>query len=256
MRETMTQASSSSDTNFQDIATMSNYWNWLEKTLVPAVYQSKWYNGDDLEYDMGHTIRLQTKIVGGFRLLQTRRAATNASSMCYNSTFSSLIPVCLSANEYESTEPFGNISLQNRTMLDMFNYTEDESGIEGFKTDFGWSTSRGKDEIAKLESIKKHRWLDGYTKTVDVDLTLYNHNLKLWTCVRYRIEFDLAGGIKPTELTRILNMQPYNLYNGAALVRMVLELIYAATVVYYIVLEFFDIFVLSGGSLYVVSAVF
>ena len=252
----ITRTFTSDGVSFDEILTTQDYWDWLQGTLVPSVYKAKWYNGDDLEPEWEHTIGTHTKLVGGFRMLQTRRV-NHEASICYDTVFDDFTHTCLSNSNSEEDDRFGNRTKIQQSILTkyltMFDYSIDDEGIAGYQARFNWSTTRGVTERSILTEMYALRWIDHFTKTVTVDLTLYNNNLKLWSSVRLNVFFNLAGGVETRQTTTTMNVEPYNLENGYFMVRMVLEIIHASLVGYFLVIELYDVFVLSGGNLYLYS---
>lgn len=251
VHDSLTKSSSPTGVSFDDISNMGDYWDWIQGTFIPNVYAQTWYNGDLLDEDLQHTIGTQTKLNGGFRILQSRRV-NGVSSACYSTVFDNFTKTCVHDKNGESEEPFGNPAARNTSDfdgLDMFNYSEHEDGTSGYQHRFGWSSTRGVDELALLQKMKTQRWIDHYTKSVSVDLTMYNNNLKLWLSSRLTITFDLAGGIRSSSQTRVINVEPYSRSNNRALARSSLEIVYFVLVIYYFLQEIYDIVVLSKGSL-------
>ena len=63
--------------------------------------------------------------------------------------------------------------------------------------------------ISIVEELKKFRWIDEFTKHVEVDFTIFNINLDMFAAVGLEVEYDLAGISKPTFLIQALMLDVY-----------------------------------------------
>ena len=86
--------------------------------------------------------------------------------------------------------------------------------------------------------MREHRWLDEHTEELDIDMTLYNHNLKLWTALRLQFEVDGAGDVLEEYEALTLSLEPYGFHEGETYARFVCELLFIS----YILLEFVRLF--------------
>ncbi|KAF1793129.1 Polycystin cation channel, PKD1/PKD2 [Phytophthora cactorum] len=208
---------------FNDIASVNDFWDW------------------------------------GFHMWQTRYAALNFSdpgnkgSSCYSDTLLLQNKTCYSTKQ-ESVEDFGatngtNESLAELQSLEMFSYsTDNDSDISGFQTFFLRSTTNGADELAKANLMQQYRWVDRQTKEVVIVMALYNPSLRVLSIVHLTIDFNLAGGVTPSSDVLVLNLEPYDFNVKKNIVRVILEALFIGHVVYFALLEFWDVCVLSGGK--------
>ncbi|GLD93038.1 hypothetical protein PINS_up001630 [Pythium insidiosum] len=211
-----------------------------------------------------YTIASHTTIVGGFHLLQSRYEAVEASSetakgdQCYSTLLPTQGLTCFSSRR-DSQQPFGSVNATNATAtelasLDMFRYTTSSYSTSGYQTFFLRSTTNGDDERKRVKLMQLYRWIDRQTKSVEITMPLYNRNLKLWSIVHLQVNFDLAGGVSPESFIHVTNLEPYDFTNKRNVVRGILEIIFVAHVVYFFLLELWDICVLSNGSFRTVCA--
>lgn len=243
---------------FTDIHSADMVWDWLGDGLFPVLYNTTDESGDDLAEEELYTIAPQTVIVGGFHLLQTRYQALNFSdtnnkgSRCYSELAPLQNRTCFTTSD-ESEEPFGdsdgtNASLAELAQLDMFNFSIGNDSRSGYQTVFERSSTKGNDEWQRLELMQTHGWLDAQTKHVAITVPLYNYNLQLWSIVELAVDFDLAGGVTPSAKVLVVNLEPYNFNVHSNVLRATLEGIFVGHVVYFVMLELWDVCVLSGGN--------
>ncbi|KAG2777038.1 hypothetical protein PC129_g2208 [Phytophthora cactorum] len=237
---------------FNDIASVNNFWDWFVNSFLIIMYSGS--GGSE-----AYTLASHTVILGGFHMWQTRYAALNFSdpgnkgSSCYSDTLLLQNKTCYSTKQ-ESVEDFGatngtNESLAELQSLEMFSYsTDNDSDISGFQTFFLRSTTNGADELAKANLMQQYRWVDRQTKEVVIVMALYNPSLRVLSIVHLTIDFNLAGGVTPSSDVLVLNLEPYDFNVKKNIVRVILEALFIGHVVYFALLELWDVCVLSGGK--------
>ncbi|KAE9341476.1 hypothetical protein PR003_g9964 [Phytophthora rubi] len=242
----------SSTVVFSSIASANDFWDWFINSFLSIMYTGS----DGIE---PYTLASHTVILGGFHIWQTRYAALNFSdpenkaSNCYSGTTMLQSQTCFS-NKQDSTEDFGatngsNTSVAELQSLDMFSYsTDNDSDISAYQTFFLRSSTNGAEELAKANLMRQYAWIDRQTKEVEIAMSLYNPTLRVLSIVHLTIDFNLAGGVLPTSDVLVLNLEPYDFYLRKNIARAILEAIYVGHVVYFILLEFWDVCVLSGGN--------
>ncbi|ETK89693.1 hypothetical protein F441_06488 [Phytophthora nicotianae CJ01A1] len=242
----------SSSIVFNDITSINDFWNWFINSFLSIMYSGS--DGSE-----AYTLASHTVILGGFHLWQTRYAALNFSdsvnkgSSCFSDTPLLQNKTCYSSKQ-ESVEDFGvtngtNESLAELQSLEMFSYsTDNDSDISGYQTFFLRSTTDGADELVKANLMQQHGWVDRQTKEVVIVMALYNPSLRVLSIVHLTIDFNLAGGVTPSSDVLVLNLEPYDFHLKKNIVRVILEAIYIGHVVYFALLELWDVCVLSGGN--------
>jgi len=98
--------------------------------------------------------------------------------------------------------------------------------------------------LAKVQALRKFRWLDNYTQKVTIKFAVYNGLLELFTFVRIDFGYSRSGVFKNfNELggTRVsiasMKMEPYRIGRGAPnddLIQLVLEVIMTVLIFYQI----------------------
>ncbi|POM68802.1 Polycystin Cation Channel (PCC) Family, partial [Phytophthora palmivora] len=131
----------------------------------------------------------------------------------------------------------------------MFSYsTDNDSDISGFQTFFLRSNTNGANELAIANLMQQYGWIDRQTKEVVIIMALYNPSLRILSIVQLTVNFNLAGGVIPDSDVLVLNLEPYDFYVKKNIVRVILEVIFVGHVVYFALLELWDVCVLSGGN--------
>lgn len=249
----------SSSVIFSSITSVNDFWDWFTNSFLCIMYSGS----DGVE---AYTLASHIVILGGFHIWQTRYAALNFSdpdnkgSNCYSDTLLLQNQTCYSAKQ-DSIEAFGttngsNASLVELQSLEMFLYsTDNDSDISGYQTFFLRSTTGGTEEFAKANLMQQYGWVDRQTKQVAIILSLYNPTLRAMSIVHMTIDFNLAGGVIPASDVLILNLEPYDFYLKKNIVRAILEAIFVGHVIYFAMIEFWDVCVLSGGNYKIVRVV-
>ncbi|KAJ0409148.1 hypothetical protein ATCC90586_004681 [Pythium insidiosum] len=258
-KELLDSTRAASGITYSAINSISEFWDWFSNSFLEIVYSTTDSTGLPRSPDELYTIASHTTIVGGFHLSQRRYEAVevNSESAKGEQCYSTLLPTqgltCF-ATESDSQEPFGSLNGTNTSAtqlasLDMFRYTTSTHSTSGFQTFFLRSTTNGDAERERVKLMQSYRWIDRQTKSVEITMPLYNRNLKLWSIVNLQVDFDLAGGVTPNSFIHVTNLEPYDLTNKRNVVRGILEIIFVVHVVYFFLLELWDICVLSNGSL-------
>lgn len=259
MSELLGSSRAPSGIKFADISDTSEFWDWLTNSFFVSVYSSTYPDGVPRSEDDMYSIASRSKIIGGFSVLQNRYSVVDTSAMEFSESpcFSGFLPtknqLCISGN-VESTSPFGTTdgtpaSEAELQTLDMFRFSTSKDLVGGYQTLFLRSTTNGTDELAKLNKMQTYRWIDRNTKSVEITMSLYNFDLRLCSVVNYRVDFTLAGIVAPSSAIYVTNMEPYNMKIQTNLVRVVYEAMYVLLLMYFIILELWNICVVSRGSI-------
>ncbi|DAZ94135.1 TPA: hypothetical protein N0F65_010379 [Lagenidium giganteum] len=243
---------------FANINDAGTFWDWLINSFMVVMYDQYDSDGIPKNWDELFTIAAHTRIVGGFHLTQTRfdevntTDPANSNDPCFNATYHEFDMACYS-NRKESNVSFGYVNYTDEgaaelATLDMFKYSNNATIGIGFQTYFLRSYTGGLAEFKKASLMRAHRWIDRQTKQVSLTMPMYNNNLKIWSIVHLTVDFDLAGGVTPQCKIHVTNIEPYDFKNKKNIIRSILEGIFLGHVIYFFLLELWDICVLSGGS--------
>lgn len=263
-KELIETSQAASEIRFAAINSVGAFWDWFSNSFLVSVYATTNSDGLERSDDEMYTIASHTKIVGGFHLIQTRYAAVNTSTAdptdnpCNSYLAPTVNQTCFSAAS-ESTSSFGVANgtaadVAELLALEMFRYSTNNDSIGGFQTYFLRSSSSGTDELVTVSRMRSHRWIDQQTKLVEITMPMYNSNLKIWSIVNLKVTFNLAGGVTPKSFIHVANLEPYNTNKSSNVVRIVLEVVYVIHVVYFLLMEFWEIYVLSSGNLRMVRS--
>eukprot|EP00002_Diphylleia_rotans_P018491 TRINITY_DN357_c0_g1_i5.p1 TRINITY_DN357_c0_g1~~TRINITY_DN357_c0_g1_i5.p1 ORF type:complete len:665 (+),score=137.67 TRINITY_DN357_c0_g1_i5:51-2045(+) len=226
-----------SSISYEEIKTIDDWWDWVEFALIPIVFRTEWYNGDELSPELKFTVGLQSRIVGGLRFAQYR-GKENAGPFCYESKFDDVESRCLS--EEPDHRSFGE-SPENKPH-NGFIHTIDESGVGGFFVDITFSHETLETSVERIKSLKEDRWVDDKTRKLDIEMAIYNSNYKQWAFVLLETELDLAGGVWPEYRIQTLKLDQYEFQAQDVEARLALEIIFLLVVLYFF---FLDVYVLG-----------
>ena len=63
--------------------------------------------------------------------------------------------------------------------------------------------------VAVMEELRQFRWIDEYTKHVEIDFTLFNINLDMFMMVGLEVAYDKAGTSNTHFLIQTVVMDAY-----------------------------------------------
>ncbi|CAF4226444.1 unnamed protein product, partial [Adineta steineri] len=216
--------------NFQQITTITHYWNWLEESFVNNIVSEQWYNGRPDNTSQGYIIDKTNRLVGWATMRQLR---IKADTCKVKSTIKSLIPMCY--DDYSaSTEdkrsflpgwitnttignyssPIGNYSstvnqayiYKTSEQLDTYVYVGELATYRsgGYVYEFRGSLSELRNDLFQLHELG---WIDVQTRAILIQLNLYNPVEPLLTSVTIVFELLSSSGGVPSA-----QFQPLNLY--------------------------------------------
>ena len=87
--------------------------------------------------------------------------------------------------------------------------------------------------------LEEHHWLDGYTRAIFIDFSIYNAQVNLFTVVNYILESPGTSGLFPTERIYPVNLLVYQ--TSAMAFQVVCQFIYILFILYYSVMLFINI---------------
>lgn len=192
-------------------------------------------------------------------MLKNRYSVVDTSAMEFAESpcFSDFLPTrhehCI-AGDVEPTSPFGTTDETSASevelkTLGMFRFSTNKDFVGGYQTLFQRSSTNGTDELAKLSKMQSYRWIDHHTKSVEITMSLYNFDLRLCSVVNYRVDFTLAGLVVPSSVIYVTNMEPYNMKIQTNPLRAVYEALYVLLLFYFVLLELWNICIVSRGSI-------
>ena len=193
------------------IVTIDQYWHWLQKTLSTNLRAQKWYNGQSPRNLSGFLNDKSSRLIGWATMRQLRVQ----SESCH--VTKSLQPFFVHCQddysflneEKRSFEPgWENITSQvsNVSTDRAFQYQSSQQ-LDTYFTIGNHHTyapggyvyefrGRLSDLQSNLSQLHKLNWIDGQTRAVIVEFTLYNPNVQLFTSVSLLAEFMATGGME------------------------------------------------------------
>ena len=241
--------SRASDGNFfEDINTIEHFWAFLEQDgpLVAGIHWDKWYNGKEIEINENNTnyIFYENRMLGVPRLRQLR---IKKNVCAVHQDFRDDIDDCYAeystANQDDTAygdEKGDAFMWKSEEELAGSGFTSPELKIKydgaGFASELALAR---KDSNEKLAYLKDHRWIDRQTRVVFIDFSVYNANVNLFCVIRLVAEFPATGGVIPSSEFRTVRLTNEEGIWGQ--VTVILEYLYMAMIVYYIIEEILEI---------------
>ncbi|CAF1279323.1 unnamed protein product, partial [Adineta ricciae] len=230
--------------DFTKIATIDEYWNWLEKSLIINLRAQQWYNGDPPRSLTGFIDDKSNRLIGWATMRQLRVKAElcrqqNVFSLTCAADYSlrnedkqSYAPAWQnqSSQIYHSsvTKAF---TYQSGDVLDTYVYVGDHASYAsgGYVYEF---RGRLSDLQSNLSQLHQLGWIDNQTRAVIIQMTLYNPNVALFTAVTFLAEFLSSGGVFSSA-----RFEPISFYAFTSTLQLVCTIVYMLFICYFMWLE-------------------
>ena len=197
--------SRSTDSDFGGVRTIDDYWHWLHSSFVGNMRAQRWYNGDAPRNLSGFVDDKANRLIGWVTMRQLRMppsacATRQVSSQCTDdySMFSeqrtSFLPSGVSSIAYNASV-LGAFVYRSPAELGT-HLTRGEQhtyAAGGYVFEF---RGRLSDLHTQLEHLHDLQWIDGSTRAVVIQLSVYNANCRLFTFVTLLAEFLRTGGVR------------------------------------------------------------
>ena len=142
----------------------------------------------------------------------------------------------------EENQPFGNSSILNKFGRAQFNYTQKTSFYNKGGYVLGIDLSNTTEEIAhkQISLLKDSGFIDSQTRSIVVDMVMFNAYTDLFTMVTYVATFE-ANGLLSNRL-ELYNLK-WRYYNGVTgFTRALVEIAFIFLLIFYWLLELSNIF--------------
>jgi polycystin 2 len=222
--------------NAYDVKTHEELIEWLEGPFFDNVYSDEYYN----ESPKNNTFLLGgfNKIINRIQIRQNRVKLKQCPSFIENEKYHCSFEY---SGQNEDKEKW---QIGNRT-YNFYNNMSNMYGISGFGYDYGnggYQIILPLDKIKaikKINELKDNLWIDYRTRTISINLNIYNPNTNLINVVR--ILFELTENGRIDLLLRFYTM-PYTIYK-TLLGRFMFagQVFYMLFILYYIWEEIVDI---------------
>ncbi|KAG0419460.1 hypothetical protein HPB47_004076 [Ixodes persulcatus] len=238
---------------FLEIANAQQFWKWSREVLVPNLKAGAWYNGaqpfglrgfleDKVNRIMGFASlrqvrarpnsckveKLMRKLVSGCR---GQSSVLNEDKRSYLPGWDEVVPLgapkvpMSEVNEWHHRRAKELNGLPFWGKLDVY-------GGGGYLVPL-----RGpKDRIIQhLKDLEKSDWIDGGTRAVFVEFSVYNAQVNLFGVVTMIAEFHPGGGLVPNVRIDAIRLMRY--HQGFGLFVLICELVFVGFVIYFTVHE-------------------
>lgn len=232
--------------NVYDVKTHEELIEWIEGPFFDNIYSTEYYNDKSKNN--------KTFLLGGFNKI------INRIQIRQNRVKVKICPDFINDDKYHCSYEYSkNNENRNKWIIGNnsyyhYNNMSDMYGISGFGYDYG---NNGYEIILPLDKIKAKKiieelkndlWIDYQTRTVSINLNVFNPNTNLINVVR--ILFELSENGRISLLLRFFTM-PYTIYKGIqGTLMMCGQIIYSLFILYYIWEEIIDIKLANNICLY------
>eukprot|EP00924_Labyrinthula_sp_SR-Ha-C_P002586 snap_masked-scaffold_13-processed-gene-0.14-mRNA-1 protein AED:1.00 eAED:1.00 QI:0/0/0/0/1/1/2/0/658 len=236
--------------NFQTITSRKQFWHWIEHHLFPLAYSEGSWKNKTIDSDFYaprpnlHMIQDSNLLIGGVRLAQFR--ASPVGVYCYESSFYSLWPHCY-GNVKEATDTLFD-SEKNVENITGFSYTVNKNNRGGFQVTFPLGESKLEEDRELINLLKQNKWLDERTRIVNIELSFFNVNTRLFSALDLKVLFTTEGEITTREALTVFRADIYNFHFSKNITRFIFEVLWAVTFFYEIFAFLFPVVMLRSSS--------
>ncbi|UJR13336.1 hypothetical protein I4U23_000354 [Adineta vaga] len=231
--------------DYTKIATVDQYWNWLENSFSTNLRAQQWYNGEVPRNLSGFIDDKSNRLIGWATMRQLR-VKTRLCSYRSSLSLTCRDDYSFSKVDKQSYQPgWTNITSNNYNSFiqEAFKYkSSDEFDSYVYVGDHGSYGGGGyvyefrgrlTDLQSNLSQLHQLQWIDNRTQAVMIQLTLYNPNVQLFTAVTFLVEFLSSSGVFPS-----VRFEPISFYVFTSIYQLVCTIIYMLLIVYFMLIEF------------------
>ncbi|CAF1313923.1 unnamed protein product [Adineta ricciae] len=206
------------DNNYIQLSTVDQYWNWLETSFVDNIRAQQWYNGDPPRNLSGFINDKSNRLIGWVAMRQLR---TNLHSCQLKSSIQQqLFTHCTDDYSFSNEEkqsfqpgwiPYQQINNQSQSFgsaIEQAFIYRTSNQLDTYPTVANQHTYSGNGYVyefrgrladiqTNLSQLHQLQWIDGQTRAIIIQFTLYNPNAQLFTFVTLLTEFLSSGSIDP-----------------------------------------------------------
>ncbi|KAK8779497.1 hypothetical protein V5799_019173 [Amblyomma americanum] len=240
---------------FMEITSAEQFWKWSREALVPNLKAGPWYNGGQ-PFGLRGFLGDRVNRIMGFAALRQIRARPNSCRV--EKLMRNLVDECRGQSNLLNEDKLSYRPGWREVVVD--DNPKDRSGgrvvdewhhrrakeLNGLpfwgKLDVygggGYLVPlRGTNEkiIDKLRQLEKADWIDGGTRAVFVEFSVYNAQVNLFGVVTIVAEFHPGGGVIPNVRIDAIRLMRY--HQGFGLFVLLCELTFVGFVVYFTVHE-------------------
>eukprot|EP01006_Ploeotia_vitrea_P041182 TRINITY_DN66490_c3_g8_i1.p1 TRINITY_DN66490_c3_g8~~TRINITY_DN66490_c3_g8_i1.p1 ORF type:complete len:1068 (-),score=605.24 TRINITY_DN66490_c3_g8_i1:683-3847(-) len=225
--------------DFFDVATISDFWIFLQKPLIHFLLAEKKVNLDPRDLDNLAFPNEYNKLLGAIRLRQLR---VGPNSCEVPGRYQSAFKRCFApySDEARESRPFGPASDPTRYKWQSAESTGEPDWYgklqlypgSGYVVDLPLDLTNA---TKKLEQLFNDSWIDLSTRLVLVDYQTYNPAVNLHFMGRLAFEMPASGGVRPKADFYSVKMNRY--FGAAGQAQLVFEIFVLIGLVWYIVEE-------------------
>ena len=200
------------------IGAIGDYWDWLQGPFVGQLRAQQWYNGQPPRNLSGFLNDKASRLIGWASIRQLR---IQSESCHVKQSLKQYFAYCKDDYSFFNEEKrlfepgWGNVTsvLSNTSIERAFQYQSSAMlnssyvvgnhhtyGQGGYVYDF---RGRLADLKGNLSALHQLNWIDGQTRAVVIQFTIYNPNVQLFTAGTLLTEFLPTGGVET-----LSNFQP------------------------------------------------
>lgn len=252
-------SSEGTDITYNDITSMENVWDWMDKPMLEGLFPTQYYNGDALpSSELGKNVLVDSKLLGVPRLRQVKvkegscdipDAFDDIIYQCYGKYSTSNEDTALAIPAHPGklgcTGSYADGTKCDNTTASAWRYQSegelDSSWYWGKFATYGGGgyaqlLSRNyTDSQTIVSTLKQQRWFDRGSRALFVDYSVYNGNVNLFNIGRFVLEFPATGGVLPT--FRLLTLKFIRYVTTFDYFILACEIIFMLFIVYYTVEE-------------------
>ena len=243
----------------EDVEDVGSFWEWIDETMIPEIYNEYDYLGDRLNWRERKFLSDRASYrVGPVRLRQIRRMPNSCRedsswAINYSNNFGENLPSNRTPCQQKNTEQMAikagswyNQILSPQEIEWAFEdgdlwelawiYQNQEDlrgvpykGLLDFYSGDGYSAELGVNLMTGLylsNQLKEAAWIDGYTKVVFLEFTLYSSSANLFNTIVYAFEFPEFAGTSLFSSQYTSAYQVYSMTGDQALVLFICQLIF------------------------------
>ena len=195
---------------FTDVGDAKSWFNFMEETFPGVVFPVDYYNGDNYEPEHLGNVADTFMLVGAVGMRQVR-AKNNTCSLKASDLIHPLVKNCFGeySKKHEDREPFGPKVEPGNDRTFKYSTAKSLGCSIGCQTTANLNTYQGGGffeqlpslrtnttnaaVVAKIQQLKKDRWLDRQTRAVFVDFTVYSLPTRLLAVVQLWFEIKVCG---------------------------------------------------------------
>ncbi|KAL3211152.1 hypothetical protein MRX96_000836 [Rhipicephalus microplus] len=234
---------------FMEISSAQQFWKWSRDVLVPNLKAGPWYNGDQ-PFGLRGFLGDRVNRIMGFASLRQIRARPHSCRV--EKLMRNLVDECrgqsnLLNEDKWSYKPGWKERADPDSPVDEWHHRRAKGAERTALLGEAGRVRRGADTWCRCEDpndkikerldyLEKSDWIDGGTRAVFVEFSVYNAQVNLFGVVTIVAEFHPGGGVIPNVRIDAIRLMRY--HQGFGLFVLLCELVFVGFIVYFTMHEF------------------